>query len=184
MTPILSRRMMHYVTLIPSTFDSDATLCHWGSCRCRARESGGGGEGRSLPKRSFLASLFGHSAPELTSWAQRFLTQWCQSRACDARLAQMNSIAPAGNMQTQTDLSNPFGNPYVWERRDSQWHICLMSFHQRHMVSIENCWNNVATAVEFTYRFWNHTLSLVLFWMIHITSTTLKRSSINTWKQA
>lgn len=44
-------------------------------------------------------------------WAQRtradelsteFLTQWCQTRDCDVPLAQVNSAAPAGNMQTQT----------------------------------------------------------------------------------
>lgn len=44
-------------------------------------------------------------------WAQRtradelsteFLTQWCQTRDCDVQLAQVNSVAPAGNMQTQT----------------------------------------------------------------------------------
>lgn len=57
---------------------------------------------RSLPKCSFLAGLFGHSAPELTSWAQSFLTQWCQTRDCDVQLTQVNSVAPAGNMHTQT----------------------------------------------------------------------------------
>lgn len=44
-------------------------------------------------------------------WAQRtradelsteFLTQWCQTRDCNVQLTQVNSFAPAGNMQTQT----------------------------------------------------------------------------------
>lgn len=44
-------------------------------------------------------------------WAQRtradelsteFLTQWCQTRDCDVPLTQVNSAAPAGNTQTQT----------------------------------------------------------------------------------
>lgn len=91
MTPTLNRHMMFYATIIPSTSDSDATLCHWGSCWYRVR---GGSEGRSLPKCSFLAGLFRHSAPELTSWAQRFLTQWCQTRDCDVQLTQVNSTAP------------------------------------------------------------------------------------------
>lgn len=78
-------------------------------------------------------------------WAQRtradelsteFLTQWCQTRDCDVQLAQVNSGAPAGNTQTQTQTDcyqvwvviSVFGSanlPYIvsLKRLSETWHM-------------------------------------------------------------
>lgn len=69
MTPILDRHMMCYITnsiyvwqwRYPVPLRQLWVQREWGEAK-----------GRSLPKCSFLAGLFGHSAPELTSWAQSF----------------------------------------------------------------------------------------------------------------
>lgn len=99
MTPILNRHMMYYIT---------NSICVWQwrhpvpLRQLWVQTERGEVKGRSLPKCSFLAGLFGNSAPELTSWAQSFWHNGVKPRDCDVPLTQVNSIAPAGDMQTQT----------------------------------------------------------------------------------
>lgn len=128
--PLLNRHMMNHIT--NSIDDSDATLFPLRQLLERERERDGDGmkrRERSLPKCSFLAALLRHSAPQLTSWAQ-FLTQWCQTRDSDVQRTQANSLAPAGNNQTQTGLlSSRCGIWCVWERREPWRHILLTWFH-------------------------------------------------------
>ncbi|KAG7496995.1 hypothetical protein JOB18_029794 [Solea senegalensis] len=76
-------------------------------------------------------------------WAQRtstdelsteFLTQWCQSRDCDVRRTQVNSIAPAGNME-QSQLIIPNG----WGQRGHSFQWCVgEDKRQQHQAA---CWH-------------------------------------------
>lgn len=162
MTPTLNRHMMYYVTIIPSTSDSDATLCHWGSCWYRVR---GGSEGRSLPKCSFLAGLFRHSAPELTSWAQRFwhngvklgTVMFSSHKWIEPHLL---AICRHRHKQTyQIHLAiHAFGSVAI-PNDTFALHIFIKEPFKEKVYSIcWKCWNNTVTAVEFTYQFWNDTV--------------------------
>lgn len=68
MTPILNRHMMYYITNSIYVWQWRYPVPLKQLLVQREREV----KGRSLPKCSFLAGFFGHSAPELTSWALSF----------------------------------------------------------------------------------------------------------------
>lgn len=107
-------------------------------------------------------------------WAQRtradelrteFLTQWCQTRDCDVQLTQVNSIAPAGNMQTQTQTDcyqacvaiSVFGSAANPKNTFVLHCFIKEAFGEMAYGIYWNCWNIWEMAVLFSYQFWNNT---------------------------
>lgn len=94
MTAILNRHMMQYITNSASVLQRQLWVQ-----REKVKEAKKKKSRSQMLIFSWLVWAQRTRADELST---EFLTQWCQTRDCDVQLAQVNSGAPAGNTQTQT----------------------------------------------------------------------------------
>lgn len=153
MTAILNRHMMQYITNSASVPQRQLWVQ-----REKVKEAKKQKSRSQMLIFSWLVWAQRTRADELST---EFLTQWCQTRDCDVQLAQVNSGAPAGNTQTQTQTDcyqvwvviSVFGS--AANHNDSFALHCFIkeAFGDMAYGTYWKCWSHLEMAVLLSIRF-------------------------------